>query len=81
MRIQTIAMGKTSEDIWWIPLWPLVLTFSIGFAAIANKDRRLNRRARIGRCLVCNYNRTGLAATTPCPECGAPVPVLPTARS
>jgi hypothetical protein len=28
------------------------------------------RRRRVGRCVQCAYDRAGLAAGAPCPECG-----------
>lgn len=31
-------------------------------------------RTRRGRCPTCNYPRTGLPPSAPCPECGTPTP-------
>lgn len=53
-----------------IPLWMIV----VPCAAIALVAWRLEalarRRARLNLCPKCDYDRTGLAAGTVCPECG-----------
>jgi hypothetical protein len=54
-----------------VPLWfPIAIT--LGLSALAWRiDLAARRRARIGCCPKCSYNRTGLPAASPCPECGA----------
>jgi hypothetical protein len=45
------------------------------FVAWPHHPSRASRRANMGHCVKCNYDRRGLPATNPCPECGAfPVP-------
>lgn len=58
IRPREFALNTAFYTAVFATLWftPLALT-------------RLIRR-RKGRCPICNYNRAGLAATTPCPECG-----------
>jgi hypothetical protein len=41
-------------------------------------DVRARRLARLNHCPTCNYDRTGLPAASPCPECGAPRMATPT---
>ena len=54
-----------------IPLWfPLFIVVGLT-AAVWRKEIIARRRAIIGHCRTCHYDRRGLAATTPCPECGA----------
>ena len=52
-------------------LWPIALC-ALGVTAFARYlDTLARRRARIGFCPKCNYDRTGLAAGAVCPECGS----------
>ncbi|MBY0261417.1 MAG: hypothetical protein K2Q20_03695 [Phycisphaerales bacterium] len=76
---------------WWsdpIGMWELVLplwipTAACTFAAAAlwRIDTLHRRRLRTNRCPACTYDRAGLPAAAPCPECGAaPAPVAPSSR-
>jgi len=53
-----------------VPLWlPLLLTGTI--TALAwRADLLARRRARIGKCIACDYALDGLPPDAPCPECG-----------
>jgi hypothetical protein len=53
-----------------VPLWCLAAPLAAA-ALLAERGyrQRLNLK-RTGACLSCGYNREGLAATRPCPECG-----------
>jgi hypothetical protein len=54
-----------------IPLWiPPLAMFALTAAAWA-LDILARRRARTTHCPKCGYDRTGLAASAKCPECGA----------
>ncbi len=54
-----------------IPLWaPAVLTTALS-AAAWRLDTPARRRARVGHCPNCGYDRRGIAPDVPCPECGA----------
>jgi hypothetical protein len=53
-----------------IPVWiPLALT-ALPAGLLWRADRRQRARAKFRGCPNCNYDRTGLAAHAPCPECG-----------
>ncbi len=59
-----------------LPLW-IPVAISLTLTATAWRlDALARRRARVGFCPKCNYDRSGLAAGTVCPECGA----LPVSR-
>ncbi|MFN0010903.1 MAG: hypothetical protein ACKVS8_04580 [Phycisphaerales bacterium] len=55
-----------------IPIWLLVLPVLIPTALAWRLDHVARRRARIGACPTCGYDRRGIAATVACPECGTP---------
>ena len=57
----------------YIPMWmPVSLAL---FITVVGWRRELRaRRALRMQCPKCGYDRTGLAATAVCPECGAPSP-------
>jgi hypothetical protein len=52
------------------PLWIPFLLFAIPTALLWRRDHILTKRARANHCPKCEYDRVGLAATDPCPECG-----------
>lgn len=61
------STGRASfEHRLWIPA--VVAALLSGFAW--HLDTLATRRAREGKCPKCSYDRTGLAAAAPCPECG-----------
>jgi hypothetical protein len=76
--------GKHSKAMWWeyerpTPLFwfPLVWIPPACFSALPIAwwlEMREARRARVGRCPRCDYDRTGLAAGAVCPECAAAPP-------
>lgn len=53
-----------------IPLWIPLLLVSAPTALLWRADRRAARREKAGLCAACGYDRRGLAASAPCPECG-----------
>lgn len=55
-----------------IPLWVSALGAIFPTAAAWRLDT-LARRARVGNCPKCDYDRRGLAVASVCPECGAAV--------
>ena len=64
---QPVYLGWTL----YIPLWaPVVATSFVSYCAW-RLDTLSRRRARVGLCPKCNYDRTGLAVGAVCPECGA----------
>ncbi len=54
-----------------VPLWFLIAMATAVTAIAWRVDFMASRRARIGCCPKCNYNRAGIPAAAPCPECGA----------
>lgn len=74
---------KSHDMAWWfrvtwepgrktvsVPLWcPLVIATGLS-AAAWHRDLAARRRARAGSCPACGYQRAGLPARAPCPECG-----------
>jgi hypothetical protein len=53
-----------------VPLWVPFLLVAIPTALLWRRDHVTTKRAGGGRCPKCGYDRAGLAATNPCPECG-----------
>jgi hypothetical protein len=58
-------------DRFRFPLWTVVAPAIAITCAAWRLDTLARRRARIGHCPACNYDRRGLPAASPCPECGA----------
>ncbi len=54
------------------PIWILVVLTAMPTASAWRLDTLARRRARIDQCPKCNYDRRGIAAGVPSPECGAP---------
>jgi hypothetical protein len=54
-----------------IPIWTLALLAAIQAVFAWRLDTLARRRARVGFCPKCRYDRTGHPAESPCPECGA----------
>jgi hypothetical protein len=55
-----------------IPLWPAVLFSLLGAAIAWHRDRAATKSEQAGLCAKCRYDRAGLSASMPCPECGTP---------
>jgi hypothetical protein len=62
---------------YFVPLWALAFACILPAAIAWRLDILARRRARIGFCPKCGYNRTGLAPQAVCPECGAAAIVPP----
>ncbi|MFO0858179.1 MAG: hypothetical protein U0640_12580 [Phycisphaerales bacterium] len=52
-----------------IPLWPLALMPAIPMGITWFRSKRAASRLKSGFCPRCGYNRSGLPAEAPCPEC------------
>ena len=62
--------GPVRQPALCIPLWIPFVAFAIITAGVWRLDTLARRRARVGKCLTCGYDRTGLASDVVCPECG-----------
>jgi hypothetical protein len=62
---------SSAEWVALLPIWPLILLLAAMSVAAWHLDRLARRRARVGHCPTCNYDRLGLPGASPCPECGA----------
>ena len=60
------------DGMWFIdlPIWAFATCASLISLCAWRLDIFARRRARIGFCPKCNYDRTGLVAGAVCPECG-----------
>jgi hypothetical protein len=56
----------------FLPLWPAAVASFLPTAWAWRLDTLAHRRARAGACPNCHYDRTGLAPSALCPECGSP---------
>jgi hypothetical protein len=65
------SAGLSKGQSWILmPFWvPLTLVLALT-AAAWRLDTLARRRARLNHCPTCNYDRRGLPAASPCPECG-----------
>ena len=84
LGLQTLT-ALSDPVIWWfywyrspiawqvgIPLWTFAVV-ALAITALAWRlDTLARRRARVGYCPQCSYDRTGLAVAAVCPECGRP---------
>ena len=53
-----------------IPLWLMAAGAAVPPVVLWRLDNLARRRARLNHCPACNYDRHGLSAASPCPECG-----------
>jgi hypothetical protein len=53
-----------------VPLWIPLLLLAFPTTYLFLRDRRAARLAKTNSCPHCDYNLTGLAPNSPCPECG-----------
>lgn len=60
-----------------VPLWFPIALVLLPTALAWRFDILAHRRARMGNCPTCNYDRAGLAADAVCPECGKAAVRLP----
>ena len=67
------SRGETARVL-CIPYWLPMALASTAALLLWLPGHRRRRRTRTGRCPACGYNRIGLLATEPCPECGKPPP-------
>ena len=55
----------------YLPVWPLAVAAAVAALAAWRLDRIAWLKSRPHLCPKCTYDRTGLAAGSVCPECGA----------
>ncbi|HEX2838131.1 MAG TPA: hypothetical protein VHN77_08400 [Phycisphaerales bacterium] len=58
----------------YVPCWTLLLASFSASALAWRLDTLARRREKVNACKSCGYDRTGLAPSSPCPECGAAAP-------
>ena len=61
--------GMTSRSL-SVLLRPLAVAVFLAGAPLVWTGRRAARRARLGHCPACGYDRAGLGSGKACPECG-----------
>ncbi|MEK6702200.1 MAG: hypothetical protein AABZ53_08050, partial [Planctomycetota bacterium] len=61
--------GQTTWVVGFV-LWPIGLALLATGVPFAVSGRRIRRRARLGLCAACGYDRRGLESGAACPECG-----------
>ncbi|HMN40150.1 MAG TPA: hypothetical protein PKE29_04845 [Phycisphaerales bacterium] len=54
-----------------VPLWLALVPALVASIAAWRLDTLARRRARVGCCPKCNYDRAGIAKDAVCPECGS----------
>ena len=82
------SQGRRPNWRWWyywdrfsgivqlhIPLW-FAIAPCLGTTATAWLMDRIARQRGKKRCGNCGYDRAGIDAAAPCPECGSPTPAL-----
>ncbi len=84
MREFELDSGFELSSLWgltsiYLPLWAPAVGCLAGTVIAWRLDTLARRRARVGFCPKCGYDRTGLvgvggAAGAVCPECGAAGP-------
>ncbi len=80
-RLHEFSYGHDAELNWWfsadsdrtitvirVPMWALA---AVSVLPTWWLWRRTAKPAPPGHCSACAYDRRGIAADTPCPECGA----------
>lgn len=66
----------TQQRVLWFPLWvPMAVS-----ALWAGIGLAVPKRPRAGSCGGCGYDRSGLSAASPCPECGRAMPATAAPR-
>ena len=68
-------LRKTSASL-CIPLWWFIL--ALGASTIHSYFKARSPHGQGTTCERCGYDRSGLPASSPCPECGGDIPVPPT---
>jgi hypothetical protein len=64
--------NSPSERSVFIPIWAVAILLAMPTAAAWRLDTLARRRTLPNHCPTCNYDRTGVPAGSPCPECGSP---------
>lgn len=70
-----IEFNIADHIVFQFPLWIFVAIFGIPAAWFWYHDIRTAKARQAGHCLNCNYDRRGIPASAPCPECNTPAGV------
>lgn len=64
------SIGRIEAGAIYILIWPLILLTLTPGVPLLLSGRRAARRARVGCCAACGYDRAATPREAPCPECG-----------
>jgi hypothetical protein len=64
------SMNGGTQTVFEVAFWPLPLLLTLAGVPVLVSGVRARRRAKVGACPACGYDRRGIPAAAVCPECG-----------